>query len=320
MPANYPELWLNRVETRLVTNDTATWLNGIPEIASEINSVNPGAGDSELNQIHLAATDFEVDILINNTTYPIEIQEYTDTTITINLDKYQTKRVPLSDDQTIGSSYSQIDTVTNTMVTNINETKYAKAIHSLAPAANAANTPVLQATGQSGTFDSDDNEIILKDGSRLRLTYKDLVAFKAALGKLQFKWPKQGRRLVLCENHWNDLLLDRKNFGDKLVNYNEGDVAPRILGFDIYSHGEMPHYNGTTKLAFGAVPTATQYEASVAFHVQNVGVKNGLTRQYFTPANIDTGTQANTLAYRHYYIVVPKRARYIAAIVSPDVP
>ncbi|MEZ2337685.1 hypothetical protein AB6735_18710 [Mucilaginibacter sp. RCC_168] len=320
MPGIYPELWLNRVETRLVTNDTAPWLSGIPEIASQINEVNAGSGDSEQNQVHIPATDFEVDILINNTTYPIPLQSYTDTTITIQLDKYQTKRVTLTDDQTIGSAYNQIDAVTNNMVISMAEDKYAKAIHSLAPASNAADTPVLQATGRSGILGVDGEEQILKDGTRLRLTYKDLVDFKAAIGKLTFRWPKQGRRLVLCENHWNDLLLDRKNFGDKLVNYNEGDVAPRILGFDIYSHGIMPHYNGTTKLAWGALPTGTQYEASVAFHVQNVGMKTGLTKQYFLPSNLDPANQANTLSYRHYFIVVPKRARYIAAIVSPDVP
>jgi hypothetical protein len=305
MPKNFPEAWKAAVISRLVTLDTAKWLEGIAEIDGDVAESGKN-GASEKNTIHIPTTDFAVDILINNTTYPVPVQEYTDDEITVNLDKYQTKVVPVSDDQIIGAAYDKITTVTGAMTTNITEKKYAKAIHSLAPAAHSDNTPVLKTTGTADV------------NGRQRLTYEDLVAFKAAIDAAPFKSPAIGRRLVLCTDHWNDLLLDRKNFGDTLVNYKTGEVAPQILGFQIYQHLEMPRYNGTNKIAYGAANTATQYEASVYFHTANVGKKTGLTKQYFAEASGAPGTQTNTLAYRHYFIVVPKQARYGGAIVSAN--
>ena len=321
MPANYPEMWLNRVEKNLVAADQAPWLNGINEIANDVSEID-GGSESEKNIVYIPTTDFEVDILINNNTYPIAVQQYADDRVSISLDKYQTKQVPISDDQSIGASYNLIDTVTGIMTTNIVEKKYAKAIHSLAPmAAVDQSIVVLKATGRSGKFNADGSQIIWKDGERLRLTYFDLVDFKAAIDALPkpMRWPKKGRRLVLCNDHENDLLFDRDRFADLLRDINTGEVAPVILGFEMYSHLVMPAYDAAgNKLAFDSIPDADagQYEASVAFHVLNVGKKTGLTKQYYSPATINPGTQANTVAYRHYFIVVPKRSRYIAAMQS----
>jgi len=319
MPANFPEVWLDQVETVLVTGDEAPWLDGIPEIASDVSQIHAGA-ESEINEIHIPCTDFEVDILINNNSYPLAVQEYDDDTITIRLDKYQTKQVPLSDDQVIGAGYDLISTATGIMTTNIVERKYAKAIHSLAPLANAADTPVIVATGDTGKKDNNGDPIILKDGNRLCLTWKDVLALKKKCDKAPKRWPKNGRRLVLCTDHYNDLLADAGKFADILANKGTGEVAPVILGFSIYQHIEMPGFDGTDKLPFGTALDAGQYEGSVAFHVQNVGKKTGVTRQYFSPASTDAANQGNRVSYRHYFIVVPKRARYIAAIASQDDP
>lgn len=322
MPANFPEVWLDRVETNLTTNDDAPWLAGIPEIASAINEVNPGSGDSEANEIHLPMTDFEVDVLINNTTYPIPVQQYEDGTVTIKLNKFQTKRVPLTDDQTIGAAYDIIDTVTSTMTTNITESKYAKAIHSLGPAGHdkSKGLLVLKATGRSGKLDSEGNEIIWRDENGfLMLTYKDLVSLKTAIDALPkaLRWPKKGRRLVLCGLHEGHLLTDRERFGDQLNDLASGTVKPIVAGFELYSNFENPYYDGTNKVAYGAVINeATQFEASIAFHVRNVGVKTGLTKQYFAPAGTDPAYQQNVVSYRHYHVVTPKRNKYIAAIAS----
>lgn len=317
MPANFPELWLSRVDNKLKTGDVAPWLDGIEEINADVSVINGGAMN-ELNQIHIPSTDFDVDILINNNVYPIPVQNYVDGTITLTLDKYQTKQIPLSDDQTIGASYSKIDNTTGLMIQGIQISKYSKAIYSIAPAGNTANTPVLVTTGRTGEFDKDGNEIILKDSGRLCLTYADLVAHKKQYDDA--KVPMMNRRLVLCSDHWNDLLLDRRRFGDLLGNMKTGEVAPVIAGFSTYQYLLNPVYNGTNKLAYQAVPDVGQYEASVSFYAPNIGKKTGMTRQYFKPSVIDTETQSNTLAYRHYFMASPKRAMYIGAIISGAAP
>lgn len=318
MPTNFPEVWVNRVEINLTTADNAPWLAGIPELDTAIIEVGSGSA-SENNIIHIPNTDFDVDVLINNNAYPLAVQAYDDNDSTIQLDKYQTKQVPISDDQAMGASYRRIDAATMLMTRAILVTKYGKAIYNLAPAAGTGDTPVIQTTGRSGNFAADGTEIILMDGKRKRLVYEDLVDHKKQYDTLQV--PANGRRLTLCSDHWNDLLLDRRRFGDLLGNMKTGDVAPVVAGFQIYQYINNPYFDANgNKLAYGAIPDATQFQASVSFYEGNIAMKTGLTKQYFLPSNLNPGSQANLLAYRHYFIVSPKRAKYIGAIASTYLP
>lgn len=389
MPQNFPEVWQNRVETNLTAEDQAPWLEGVAELDTAILEVGSGSA-SEQNIIHIPTTDFEPDVLINNNTYPLALQAYTDETVTIQLDKYQTKVVTLTDDQIIGASYPRIDAATNATTTAMLKKKYAKAIHAIAPLGDTDNTPVILTTGSN-------------DGvGRKRLVYADLVALKDEFDARQI--PAEGRRLVLSTDHWNDLLLDRERFGDNFSNYRTGNLAPMVAGFQIYQYVANPYYDGRNKKAFGAVvnngkngvgtvgtitggsaytngthnnvpltggtgtgATAnitvaagavtavnivskgrgytaadelsanatdmggtgtgfkvvvsavlpnTEFQASVAFYVPNIAKKTGLTKQYFASATIDPENQTNRLAYRHYFIAVPKRNKYIGAIAS----
>lgn len=315
MPQNFPEVWKKRVEINLTQQDKAKWLEGIAEIDAEVLEVN--ANDiSEKNIIYLPTTEFEPDVLIDNSTYPLEAQAYEDGTVQITLKKYQTKVMTLSDDQVIGASYSKIDAVTASGTRAINKKKYAMAIHSIAPAGDTANTPIFVTTGRTGKFDGNGNEIIWKDGDRLMCTYIDLVDHKAQYDELEVD--EEGRRLVLTSQHWNDLLKDRERFGDNFANYREGTLAPVIAGFEIYQYIKNPIYTTATKVkkAFGSTADAGDYKASVSFYVPNIAKKTGLTKQYFKKAADDPDNQTNRLAYRHYYVVIPKRAKYIGAILS----
>jgi len=308
MAGIYAEQWQNRVERNLKEEADAPWLNGIPELDTSIIELG-GNSAGEQNIIHIPTTDFSPDVLINNSTYPIALQAYDDDSVTIQLDKYQTKGTTLSDDQIDGSSYNQIDTATATHTEAILSKKYAKAAHAIAPAANTAATPIFVVLGD-GTEAT---------GERLRCTYKSLVGFKDRLDKAVPK-VDTNRRLVLCDDHWNDLLLDRNLFGDQLVNYREGSPAPRIAGFEIMRYKENPYYNAAalTKLAFGATPSAGQYQGSFCFVPRNIAKKTGKTKQYFKMANTDPENQSNTINYRHYFIAVNKRVQHIGAMVSKN--
>lgn len=306
MPANYPEMWLNRVERNISDAVNAPWTDGIPEMDTAVVEMGSGTA-TEANVIHIPTTDFSVDVLVNNTTYPIAVQSYTDAEVIVSLDKFQSKATELSDDQVLGATYNRIDTATAMHTEAIVAKKYTKAAHAMSPSGNTAATPIIVVKG-------DATEAV---GERLRCTYNDLVALKAACDSATPKVPAN-RRLVLCDDHWNDLLIDRKWFGDQLVNYREGSVAPRILGFDLYRYAECPHYNTATKakLAFGATATATQFQGSFVFSPENVAKKTGYTKQYFRLAAIDPEGQSNKLNYRHYFIMMPKRVQKIAALIS----
>lgn len=305
MPANFPEAWLNRVIQNLNNADQASFLEGISELNAEVHVVNAGSA-TEQNIIYVPVTDFEVDILVNNNTYPIAFQEYTDDTVQIKLDKYQTKVVTLRDDDTLGASYDKIDTATKSMTRGINVEKYQRAIHSIAPLTHTAKTPVIEATGlMAGSTDP------LMDGSRPRLVYDDIVRAKEACKGFG------PCRLVLNDSHWNDLLLDRKNFGNQLVDYAAGKPAPKIASFEIHQYdGEMPIYTSAkAKKPYGSIKDATDKVASVIFNKEGIAKKTGLTKQYFLKAADNPTRQSNDLAYRHYYIVTPYRAEKIAAII-----
>jgi hypothetical protein len=208
MPANFADVWLNRVRQNLTTQDVAPWLDGIPEL--DTNVLEMGSGDaSELNVIHIPRTSFNPDVLINNTAYPLAVQAYTDDETVVSLDKYQTKPTSISDDKIIGASYDVIDPATKSHSRSINTKKYTKAAHSIAPSSHTTPTPVIAATGTPRIA-----------GGPASLTYDDMVTLKDALDIAEVS--TEGRRLVLSTAHWNDLLVDRKNFGDKLVNYNTG--------------------------------------------------------------------------------------------------
>lgn len=299
MPANFPEIWLGRVIEHLTNADMATFLEGIPEIAADVTQINAGTL-TEQNKIYVPTTEFEVDVLINNTTYPIAVQEYEDGTIEITLDKIQTKVTSVSDDAVMGASYDKIDQVTKSHIRAVLVAKFQKALHSIAPAGDTPNTPVLVVTGGADAQ---------KDATgRLILTYEDLVAAKRrckGFGQC---------RLVLTNDHWNDLLLDRKNFGNQLVDYAKGKPNPVVAGFELHQYeGEFPKYTAAgAKKPYGAILEAGDTEASVIFVKEAIGKKTGVTRQYFDKPT--ARGQANELAYRHYYIAVPYMARKIGAI------
>lgn len=299
MAGNFPELWLKRVIRQMEQADKAPWLEGIAEVAGDVIELGAGT-ETEKNIIHIPLSTFEPEVLINNTTYPIDTVEYSDDHATLTLDKYQTEVTTLTDDQVMGASYNKIDEATMSHTRSMTKKKFAKAIHALAPASHAANTPVLAVTGAAS-------------GGRSTCTYNDLVNLKAAIDATGAD--AEGRRLVLCNDHWNDLLKDRANFGNQLVDYNSGKPAPEIAGFKLYNYINNPIYTAAgAKKAFGAAADAGEYQASVCFLEANVGKKTGKTKQYFLPSGQNPRNQSNELNYRHYYIVMPFQNKYIGAL------
>jgi hypothetical protein len=301
MPANFADVWLDRVINNLTTADQAPFLDGIAEMDVDVSQMGEGT-ITESNVIHVPTSEFAPDILINNSTYPIALQAYTDDAVIIQLDKYQTKVVTLSDDQVMGASYDRIDNATRKTVQKLTAEKFGKAVHAIAPTSNAVNTPVLVGSGAANT-----------EGRKI-LVYSDLVRLKAAFDKAGA--PVGDRRLVLNTDHYNDLLLDRANFGDQLVNYKMGEVAPVIAGFKIFQYINMPNFtSANVKKAYGSVAITGDQKASIAFVGENIAKKTGNTKQYFTPAVDNPTTQTNQLAYRHYFIAVPFQAKWIGAIL-----
>lgn len=302
MATVYREVWTGQVKEELSTLENASFLDGIEDFSRYVSN----SGD-EMQVIHLVYMGVLPDVLINNTTYPIAIQVLDQEDIPISLDKFQTKATPVTDDELYALSYDKIATVKRKHAKAINKTKFQKAIHSFAPAdATNANMPVLLTTGDN-------------DGTgRKRLTVIDIITLKKALDDLQV--PEDGRRLVLCGDHVNDLLLADQKFKDQYYNYTTGKVS-NLYGFQLYEYAGNPYYTVATKvkLAFGAVAQAGDYKASIFFSMERVAKAVGWTKMYYSEAKSDTLYQRNLINFRHNAIYLPTREEARGAIISATV-
>lgn len=298
------EIWTDVLVEQFRETEDAGFLNEIPD---ESRWVSATRGENEV--INLTDIGADPDVLINNTSYPIAIQSQTDSNVTISLDKYQTKATKVTDDELQYIGYDKIAKVTEKHTKATERVKHNKAIHALAPAGDTTATPVLVTTGAD-------------DGTgRKKMVLKDLLALK---GKFDGqKIPLAGRVLVLSSDHYNDLLEEA---GDKplftngsLADTEGGLLSQRMYGFKVYWYVETPYFNPSakTKLSFGATPTGTDRQASVAFYAPDMFRANGSTKPYFSapePLN-----QQSLFNLRHYYIVLPRKQRAIGAIVSANV-
>ncbi len=260
----------------------------------------------EKDTIHLTDIGADPEVLVNNTTYPLEVTELPDGDIAIKLNKYQTKPTRITDDELHGLGYDKIGSVVERHKDAFSETKFKHAIHSIAPAEHTAKTPVLLTTGE------------VTEG-RKRLTRSDIIALKKAFDKALI--PMEGRILVLCADHVADLLEQDQKFAAQYYNYESGAIS-RLYGFEVYEYDQCPYFSTTTKkkLAVGAIPGASDAQSSVAFTTKRVMRADGSTKSYLQEAANNPTTQENLFSMRTYNLCLPIKAEGLGAIVSAPAP
>lgn len=289
----YTEVWTGELVKQLRGGMTASWLDGVSDYSAAVNN----------EVVHLVDVGGDPDVLINNTTYPIAAQELADGDIALGLDKFQTKKTAVSDDQLFAISYDIMGSVIERHGDAITIAKFKKAAHALAPNSNTAKTPVVPTSGED-------------DNGRKKCTRKDIIALKRKLDDLQI--PAAGRRLVLCSDHVNDLLEDDQKFRDQYYNYTTGKIA-NMYGFEVYEFENCPYFTKEgTKVPFKNSPSGTDHQASFCFYTKRVFRAQGSTKMYYRDAQTNPDYQQNEVNFRHYYIVLPKKMEALGAIYSYD--
>ena len=289
----YTEVWTGELVKQLRGGMTASWLDGVSDYSAAVNN----------EVVHLVDVGGDPDVLINNTTYPIAAQELEDGDIALGLDKFQTKKTAVSDDQLFAISYDKMGSVIERHGDAITIAKFKKAAHALAPNSNTAKTPVVPTSGED-------------DNGRKKCTRKDIIALKRKLDALQI--PTAGRRLVLCSDHVNDLLEDDQKFRDQYYNYTTGKIA-NMYGFEVYEFENCPYFTKEgTKVPFKNSPSGTDHQASFCFYTKRVFRAQGSTKMYYRDAQTNPDYQQNEVNFRHYYIVLPKKMEALGAIYSYD--
>ncbi len=297
----YRQVWEKEAVKSVDSAMKDTFLDGIPDKSKYV------IGNDEMQTINSVYFGVEPDVLINNTTYPIPLQELDGTPIAITLDKYQTKVTPITDDELFALAYDKIKEVNTSHTNAIVKNRLKKSIHALAPASSATNTPVLLTTGAATS-----------DGLRKRLRWDDVVALREAWTKAGFAL--EDLRLVLCADHVNDLLLADIAFRKTYANFKNGIITNQ-LGFEIREYSANPYFTVSTKakISFGATPTTNERQASVVFNTGLARKATGVMKVYKSKAENDPQNQRNLIAYRNYFICLPSVQREIGAIVS-DIP
>jgi len=293
MATIYPEVWTGEMVKALRRNDTAQWIDLIPDYSRYV---------TQGSIIHLIDVGGDPEVLINNTTYPLDVQDLPDGDIAITLNKFQTKPTRITDDELYAIRHDKMASVIERHRAVISEKKYDMALHALAPQTNSASTPVI---GTTGTTVNNRKQLIRDDIIKLKKLFDDA------------KVPVAGRVLVLCSDHVSDLLLQDQKFADQYYNYTTGKIA-NLYGFQVFEYVSCPYFNGSTltKNAFGSVPGTGDYQASVAFYAPRMFKAEGDTKAYLSEARNNPTTQENLINFRHYFVALPQKQEAIGAIVS----
>lgn len=288
------EVWTGELIKALRGYLDASWLNGVPDQSSIVNN----------DVVHMVDVGADPAVLINNKTYPIEVQELEDGDKAFSLDKFQTKVVPVTDDELYALSYDKMARVKESCANALNDAKYAKAAHALCPTQNTDKTPVLVTTGEVDAATK-----------RIKLCVDDIVNLKRKLDGMGV--PSSNRRLVLCPDHVNDLLETEQAFKE-MYNINRADgTVGKMFGFEIYESNYNPTYSTAGKKNdVGATPKTGEFQASFAFYVPRVFKATGSTKMYYSAAENDPQQQRNLISYRHYFICLPKKEDAGGAIYS----
>jgi hypothetical protein len=295
----YTEAWSKEVVKHFQQGIKDTFLDGVRDFSQYV------VGDTESQVIHASYFGVEPDVLINNTTYSIDVQELSGSDIPISLDKYQTKATPITDDELYALAYDKMNLVKGAHGDALVKNRLKKAIHAFGPAGHTTNTPVLLTTGAAVN-------------GRKRLKWDDIIALRQAYADAGIEI--EGLRLVLCQDHVNDLLLADTSFQKSYANFKDGIITNQ-LGFEFREYGANPYYNATTKakLSFGAIPGVTDSQASICFPIAKAGKASGKTLTYYSEAKNDPLTQRNLINFRNYFIALPLITKGFAAIVSERV-
>lgn len=299
LPAGvFTEIWTGEmIKAFRTAAESLGWYDRIKSYDQYVNN----------NVIHFTELGGDPTVLVNNKTYPLSIEALEDADKPISLDYFDTTATPVTDDELHACSYDKMASVQERHREALREKIHEKAIHAIAPNANATETPVLLTSGAATA-----------DGTRKRMTFVDLLAAKAACDKM--KMPKNDRILVLCSDHVNDLLETEQKFKEHYnINQTEGKIA-RLYGFDIYEYDGTPYYkvSNKSKLAWGAVPSSsTDRQASVFYFNGRMMKANGSVEFYHSAAKNDTLYHRNLANFRKWGICLPlKSENSVGAIVS----
>lgn len=272
------------------------WMSRIPRKDQYV-------GNNVINMTELGA---DPTLLINNTSYPIATAARTDDNVALALNKYDTTNTKVTRDELYALPYDKEGSVIEQHKLVIDEGTRQHGLWNLTIAGNTATTPLVETTG-----------VERMSSGRRGCTTNDIIMLKNRLDAL--KAPQQGRCLVMCAQHINELLIEDQSFQLRYQNHTEGKLVTRYHGFDIYEDSFNPVFNASNaKKAYGATAAGTDRNASVCFIADRTFQATGTLEMFYRDKSMDPETRETVLGFQLYHIVAPLKTTAFGVIVSDD--
>lgn len=259
-----------------------SWLNELTSMDHMVSA----------NKINLAEVGADPEVVKDNKQWPLVPTGRTDNGVEIVLATFDTVPTHVTNVEELETNYNKCESVVQQHVNSLRTLAAKSAAYNIAPESNSANTPVLATTGADRG-----------DGNKA-LTYNDLLRLRTAFNKKNY--PVEGRVLLLCPEHEEDLLAEDVN------RYNQIMTTGQVAGFKVYTFNGNPNYSTAgVKADYG---TTNAQPASIAF------VKSEVMRAMGTiegePEKRWADYRGWLLGFQLRFVAMPFRNQGIAAIYS----
>jgi hypothetical protein len=259
-----------------------SWLNELTSMDHMVSA----------NKINLAEVGADPEVVQDNKQWPLVPTGRTDNGVEIVLATFDTVPTHVTNVEELETNYNKCESVVQQHVNSLRTLAAKSAAYNIAPESNSANTPVLATTGADRG-----------DGNKA-LTYNDLLRLRTAFNKKNY--PVEGRVLLLCPEHEEDLLAEDVN------RYNQIMTTGQVAGFKVYTFNGNPNYSTAgVKAGYG---TTNAQPASIAF------LKSEVMRAMGTiegePEKRWADYRGWLLGFQLRFVAMPFRNQGIAAIYS----
>lgn len=252
------------------------------------------------DKITLAEVGLDPVVLIDNTTYPIEVTERSDTPIEITLQLFETENTLVRSPEAVELAYDKVESVIYGHKQALRTATSRIAAHAYSPASNTVNTPVLVTTGPANG-----------EGFK-RLVIKDVLLLKRKFDEADI--PLDDRFLVLTPTHVEDLLIESSETFKDIFDLVNG-MPKKFAGFGMLQFSKNAKYNHVTgaKIAFNAVGTNATV-SSFAFQKEEVMRADGKVKMY--ASKDDPKERATIIGFDKRFVALPFRNKGVGAIYS----
>lgn len=244
----------------------------------------------ENNTINLADCGVDPEVLVNNTTYPIEMVERTDGALALPLDYFDSKNTVVRNATAIQLAYNKLESVVRQHRFAIYKKNLQKASHAYGPSANGTYKPVIEI------------------GASI------IDAFIDAEQKFnELEVPQDGRIVQLSPLHKAMLRKEDKSLYKDIFGANGTGM---LYSFKVYDVTVTPVYDGTTKAkkAFGAAADPGDLKSSLFYSKYEVMRADG-TYDMFSRLK-DPEARGDIIGFQKRFLGMPIRDKYIGAIIG----